>query len=224
MQQSPKIIIIPGNPISKKRHRCRCIHGHGQAYDEQASSEMPIISAIMKLEMSKNLFSFSLLQNITVNFRFYLPIPKSDPVGLRNAKLWGFLLPNEKPDFDNLIKFYCDCANGVLWEDDKRIVQGTFHKFYDENPRVEIEIMEKKYLPTNEKDLLAVFSPHEFEEFVSYTKQLGETNVAQVKEDSEGLVLSKTALLLGDFVTRFSKAMRKIEKINKDTCQDSTDS
>lgn len=47
-----------------------------------------------------------------------------------------------RPDIDNLIKFYLDCGNGVLYEDDKQVVKITATKSYVMEPRIELFIHE----------------------------------------------------------------------------------
>ena len=56
---------------------------------------------------------------LEVSLTFLFKINKSDAVRLKRAKLWGIEYHNEKPDIDNLMKFYLDCGNGLLWSDDK---------------------------------------------------------------------------------------------------------
>lgn len=46
--------------------------------------------------------------------------------------------PVVKPDTDNYIKSTLDGLNGILWEDDNQIVDLVAHKYYSDNPRVEI--------------------------------------------------------------------------------------
>jgi Holliday junction resolvase RusA-like endonuclease len=44
-----------------------------------------------------------------------------------------------KPDIDNVLKFILDAGNGILWEDDNKIVQVVICKRYAEKSRIEIE-------------------------------------------------------------------------------------
>ena len=49
-----------------------------------------------------------------------------------------------KRDWDNFNKLWMDAGSGIIWEDDKLISDAHVHKRYDkENPRVEVEIIEK---------------------------------------------------------------------------------
>ncbi len=47
--------------------------------------------------------------------------------------------PTVKPDWDNLGKV-TDALNGIVWEDDKQVVDGQVIKYYDREPRLEIVV------------------------------------------------------------------------------------
>jgi Holliday junction resolvase RusA-like endonuclease len=61
-----------------------------------------------------------------------MPIPKT-----RKKKN---LFHISRPDLSNMIKFYEDVAQGILFSDDSKIAKITATKVYDEMPRVEIII------------------------------------------------------------------------------------
>ena len=58
----------------------------------------------------------------------------------RSLRLSGSHRPVVKPDTDNYIKSTLDGLNGLLWEDDNQIVDLIAHKYYSDNPRVEVEV------------------------------------------------------------------------------------
>lgn len=205
-------ITIEGEPISKKRHRCKCVRGHGQAYDVQRD-EFSIVNSIIRHQALKMAYCFAPNSFLIVNFRFYLPISDRETNSKRMAKLWGFEKPNKKPDFDNLIKFYCDCANGVLWEDDMEIIKGSYEKLYSDEPRTEMEITMMPQLSHSVQDILAAFTPKSFAEFVKLAQQIGELNVDKIETNPESFPFSKAALLLSDLARNFSKSIRTVERI-----------
>jgi len=45
-------IVIPGNPISKARHRCGCRGNHPISYDPQVAGEMAMVKRIMMSEFT----------------------------------------------------------------------------------------------------------------------------------------------------------------------------
>ena len=64
------------------------------------------------------------------------PIPTSWSKKKRQEAEAGQLHPAVKPDFDNVAKLYCDALNGLMWEDDKQIVDGRCIKVYGQQPGV----------------------------------------------------------------------------------------
>lgn len=68
---------------------------------------------------------------VSLNLSFYLPRPE-----IHKKKNY----PETKPDIDNLIKAVLDGMNGVMFLDDKMIVEIYAKKMYSEEPRVSVEI------------------------------------------------------------------------------------
>ncbi len=64
------------------------------------------------------------------------PIPVSWSKNKSMKARAGLIRPAVKPDFDNVAKLYCDALNGILWEDDKQIVDGRCIKVYGQQPGV----------------------------------------------------------------------------------------
>nr|WP_257263950.1 RusA family crossover junction endodeoxyribonuclease [Endozoicomonas sp. ONNA2] len=64
------------------------------------------------------------------------PIPASRSKKKTGQAQAGLVRPAVKPDFDNVAKLYCDALNGILWEDDKQIVDGRCIKVYGQQPGV----------------------------------------------------------------------------------------
>lgn len=70
----------------------------------------------------------------------YFPIPKSTSKKKREQMQNGEIRPTVKSDWDNIAKAVCDALNKQAWHDDAQIVTGIVHKYYDEEPRVEVII------------------------------------------------------------------------------------
>lgn len=235
-------IVIEGPPIPKNSVRCRCIPKRtqsgktkyvGMAYNDQAKTVRPqIASQMLKAwndifengtrEMQLEASRIAQAQSLVVTYRFLLPANDSDTLPRCNAKYWGFIHASVKPDFDNLIKFYSDCANSVLWSDDKIIVNGGWSKEFSENPRTEIQIMSKKELHVDKsvEDVFKTFSPsmlksfiNDCEEIVSYVAPKTQKYFDEMQTTDQSLFLSKTAMLLSDFCYKYGDIIRKIQKI-----------
>lgn len=75
-----------------------------------------------------------------VDLKVFRAIPKSFSKIKRESAIKGRIRPSTKPDIDNYIKQVFDALNGLIWEDDSQIVTVHARKFYDEIPRLELDI------------------------------------------------------------------------------------
>lgn len=79
---------------------------------------------------------------LEVEISFYRQVQKSLSKKERARRLSGEHRPTVKPDLDNYIKSTLDALNGVLWADDARIVDLHAHKYYSDDPHIEITVTE----------------------------------------------------------------------------------
>ena len=87
---------------------------------------------------------------IAVGWYFYFEPAKSTPAKKRELMLAGEIQPTGVPDLSNLIKFYEDAGNGILWEDDSQITTYTIsRKLYGTENKVVIffDTTEDYYMP-----------------------------------------------------------------------------
>lgn len=79
---------------------------------------------------------------LAVRIVFYINRPKSVKRSQRE-------FPHVKPDIDNLVKAVCDCANGVIWNDDAQITDLHAIKRYadDVKHRVILSVEPMQGLP-----------------------------------------------------------------------------
>ena len=99
--------------------------------------ELKLVAAIHLRNQFENLEP--IVGAIHIDAKFYMPIPKS-----KSKKLQAGLIGKHhicKPDLDNLIKFICDCATGILYKDDAVVASINIQKLYDEDPRTEFTLI-----------------------------------------------------------------------------------
>ena len=77
----------------------------------------------------------------------YMPIPKSTSKKNRQQMIDGTILPDKKPDVDNIAKGILDSLNGIAYDDDSAVVTLHVAKQYSENPRVAVSIEEINRAP-----------------------------------------------------------------------------
>lgn len=130
-------VTIPLEPVGQMRAR----HGRWGTHKaaKQRTREEQLIAYLVQNRPDKPLTG-----PLRLFVGAYMPIPKSYSKSKREQALRGELRPAKKPDLDNIIKHVKDCANGILWADDKQIVEylpGT-GKFYSDDPRWVIAVEE----------------------------------------------------------------------------------
>ena len=84
--------------------------------------------------------SFLYQKPLKVEIQVFVKIPKSFSKTLKQRALTSELRPLVKPDVDNYSKNILDALNGVVYPDDKQIVELTVKKFYSEGEFVNIRI------------------------------------------------------------------------------------
>ncbi len=128
-------INIPGKPIPQPRLRLFRKYGRSLVYDPSSKDKKAVKQIIQDHVTHKDIQRF---ENPEVHFWFYFPYPckyrKLRPKVIRHII---------KPDVDNLIKFYLDCMNGIVYEDDKSVSIGCAIKLCDDSPRTAIKIEER---------------------------------------------------------------------------------
>ena len=124
---------IPFPPKALQRHR----HHGKQTFDPQKKDKQHLQWWFKSEYLDMPPFG----EIASVEFDFYMPIPKS------YSKKKYEAMKNKphviKPDLSNLIKFYEDALNGILWKDDAILHKIAARKVYSSHPRVEIRIYER---------------------------------------------------------------------------------
>lgn len=138
MQMANCFFEIPGDPQGKGRPRFSCVGGRARSYTPEKTREYELAVADC---YTVKYGGIKLLGPLAVKIISYSPIPKSTSKKKRLEMLNGTVKNTKKPDVDNIAKAILDGLNGVAYEDDKQVCSLTVEKFFDERPRVCVEIM-----------------------------------------------------------------------------------
>lgn len=84
--------------------------------------------------------SFLYQKPLRVEIQVYIKTPKSMSKTLKQRALAGEIRPLVKPDCDNISKNILDALNGVVYPDDKQIVELTIKKYYSDADFVKVNI------------------------------------------------------------------------------------
>ncbi len=214
-------ITLFGNPIPNKRHRHTNRGSCVMTYDPQANikqlAKQEIADQVQYLSTANPMETFKIANArvFDVEMTFYMPIPESDPRWKKNSKLWGFIVPNHKPDIDNLQKFYMDCGNGILWQDDAQIVDLKSKKIYSDKPRVEIDFMVKEQGKIDKKhqDVLLCFKDgKELEDFLFMCACIGASSNNPGLYALNSFFLNPLSQQIIDFVEKYADTIKNIKK------------
>jgi Holliday junction resolvase RusA-like endonuclease len=132
-------IEIDGLPIPWKRPGHRSIRSGDKniaiIYDRQ-KKEKEMIQWQLRSQYKNEPVLCPLLLDVV--FRF--PVPKAASAKLRTQMLNGMVHHYHKPDCDNLVGFYQDCMNGIVYKDDAQICDLHVRKIYALYPSTLIRI------------------------------------------------------------------------------------
>jgi len=141
----PLHIRIAGKPIAKKRPKFARRGKFVTAYNEQETEEGKVILFIRDVVRMRSDFQV-MTGPVKLKATFFLPRPKSHYGTGRNSGLLKESAPfhhTSKPDLDNLLKFYKDCCNEIVWRDDSQVNSIFAEKMYsDTEPSTYLEIEE----------------------------------------------------------------------------------
>lgn len=137
-----------GEIVPKGRPKFTRINGYPRAYTPKKTADYEkFVSTIARAEMLRRGLN-PLPCPLSVSIDVFLPVPKSTSKKKRFAMLKSDIRPTVKPDIDNAAKSILDGMNGVVFDDDKQIVNLNVRKFYGNDPRVEVRIFEiEEFIP-----------------------------------------------------------------------------
>lgn len=135
---------IPICPAAQKRVRARAIRLKNGIWTAQTYKDTDQrIKEDQLIAFLKDFRPDKLLDGpISLNVIAYLPIPKSKSRKWKVSAISREILPDKKPDLDNLIKHLKDCMRNIFYHDDRQIVALQAFKYYSLNPCWDIELIE----------------------------------------------------------------------------------
>lgn len=208
-------LTIPGEPIALARPRFD--YRRGFAYNPQEklmkSMQNEIRGILLAFEDHQELIELEQGDVFLVELTFHI----SPPCNAYNGGLWGLKPPSHK-DLDNLIKYFLDVCNGLLYKDDRAIIQISAKKVYSDNPRTELDIMPKK-LPSitcQTEQFLNVFSPGELAILLQDLHEMSkiyehDKNVLDLPDHEKYFWLANIGKDLISFADKYSDKLKKIK-------------
>lgn len=134
---------IPGKPRGKARARTFYnpkTKGMSSMTPEKTVLYENLIATCYLQEAGDERFSDDAY--LKVRIQAFYEIPKSSTKTKKAAMAAGEILPDKKPDIDNIAKAVLDALNEVAYRDDTQVVELQMRKKYSDRPRLEICIEE----------------------------------------------------------------------------------
>ena len=127
-------IQIDGNPIPASRPRVT----RNGTYNPRQREKTRLKTYLLSLNL------LCLQGPLKVVLEFNMAFPKSSNKKTRHLLSEGKISHIKTPDIDNLIKFILDCANGILFDDDKQVVDLWASKKYSNHPSTILKLIPEK--------------------------------------------------------------------------------
>jgi Holliday junction resolvase RusA-like endonuclease len=206
---------IMGTPFPKLRARfsskTKCFYNLQQDTEEN-------IRWFLKSQIQEKYKSvyFPLKGPIACDIDFFIKPPASWTKKDNNLLSWGIYNHTSKPDLDNFAKFYIDCMNEIVYEDDRQLYSIYVKKYYSYEPRTEIRIMSnRKSIQEKVKEILSFLSPEEFTELVDDMQKVAsclDIEVLAKEGELKDKMQLEAAYVLSIFADRYGATLNKITK------------
>lgn len=139
---------IPVEPKAKKRPKVY----RWSTVNPSKSDEKLVVRAFSQLDGKP---PKPLNGQIRVQVKFFKSPPKNTPKWQLPLMEQGTIRPAKSPDLDNYVKLILDALNGVMWEDDRYIVEMHSGKFYTlVQPRIELIVNQLPTPTRKNKDII----------------------------------------------------------------------
>lgn len=208
-------IVVPGEPIAKARHRLTTQGGFPRHYDPQEKEKKRVRKELYIQMNHQSPFDGPLKIDLIFNLDAFFQGSKA----ITNLRQWQVLTAHEnRKDLDNLQKFIMDCGNGILWPDDRSIVEISAKKVYSKNPCtiITVETLSEGNMTPTEKKVYKVFSVDDINDFQTDIWDLY-NNLPKYYFSDNSLSkdeLARTARSMIEFSNKWTDKLKKIKGEN----------
>ena len=129
--------VVPGKPRGKGRPRFARMGNYVRTYTPAETAAYENLVALEYQSAGGVLMECPVEVTILASFA----PPKSASKKMRDAMLNGQIVPNCKPDIDNIIKAVLDGLNGVAYKDDTQVINVQAARYYGAVAEVEVWVV-----------------------------------------------------------------------------------
>lgn len=135
---------IMGEPRGKGRPRFSGKGGFVRTYTDEATRKYEREVSFAYNEVYGEYEMFAEDVPLAVEITAFYKIPTATSKKKKELMLLGEVRPTKKPDIDNVGKIILDSLNGQAFADDKQVVSLKINKYYSDEPKVVVTIIEDK--------------------------------------------------------------------------------
>ena len=137
-------LIVPGEPVGKQRAKVFPVRTKTGFIIRRGVTPAKTVSyeTLIRELFAVKYPGFQPLEGpLVLKIEAFLGIPKSASRKKREAMAAGEILPEKRPDFDNLAKTAADALEGVAFRNDSQIADAQIRKRWSLAPRLKILIV-----------------------------------------------------------------------------------
>ena len=124
-----------GDPIPQKQTRFILINGKPRCYDPSSKDKKSIQKEGRFLYPEE-----PILGPVELTIHFFMPIPIHTSLRKREKMLNFIILPDKKPDEDNLAYLISNALKKIVYNDDAQVCVKHVYKLYGDTPRTVIKV------------------------------------------------------------------------------------
>jgi Holliday junction resolvase RusA-like endonuclease len=136
-------LVIPGEPVGKQRPKVFPMRTRTGLIIRRGVTPAKTVNyeTLIRELFAVTYPGFQPLEGpLALTVEAFLLIPKSASRKKKAAMAAGEIIPEKRPDFDNLAKTAADALQGVAFRNDSQIAEAVIRKRYSQVPRMRIAI------------------------------------------------------------------------------------
>lgn len=124
----PVRFVVPGTPVGKGRPRAARRGAHTVLYTPEKTASYENLVRVIACEAMRG--RVPTIEPVACVLVLTVTPPVSWSAKKITAALAGEIMPTTKPDLDNVVKGIFDACNGIVWGDDRQVVEVFARKRY----------------------------------------------------------------------------------------------
>lgn len=134
--------VVEGDPVPKARPRIVRIGKGVRAYTPSKTVNYEQLVGLRAMQAMRAAGKVVTLAGVAVTLAVAVVPPASWGKRKTAQAIAGEILPTAKPDIDNVAKSVLDGLNGIVYQDDKQVIELTVRKHYAATAAVQVHITE----------------------------------------------------------------------------------